>query len=120
MRVSVAPGLNELSPVAVELLVVYDKQLLATLEAMTAQQWFQQRQQLLQQYETTGKLDNHKWEWVPGQVVPQQVRSYDVGVRGGVLFANYFSPGDHRATVDPFDPFLLSLGPTSFTVERLK
>lgn len=120
VRVTVAPDLNELSPVAVELLVVYDKKLLATLQQMTAEQWFQQRDQLLQQYsQARHELDHWKWEWVPGQVVPQQVCKYGIGARGALVFADYFSPGDHRASVDPFRPLLLNLGADGFTAERL-
>lgn len=120
VRVVVAPDLNELSPVAVELLVVYDKKVLATLQQMTAQQWFQQRDQLLQQYsQARHELDHWKWEWVPGQVVPQQECKYKIGAHGALVFADYFSPGDHRASVDPFRPLLLNLGADGFTVRSL-
>lgn len=121
MRVAVDSQLNALSPVAVEVLVVYDKKLLATLQSMTAQSWFAQREQLLQQYrDVEHELDAWTWEWVPGQVVPEQVRRFKAGARGGLIFANYFSPGDHRASFDPFEPFLLNLQPSSFTVQKLK
>lgn len=120
VRVAVAPDLNDLSPVAVELLIVYDKKVLATLQQMTAEQWFQQRDQLLQQYsQAKHELDHWKWEWVPGQVVPQQVCKYGIGARGALIFADYFSPGAHRASVDPFRPLLVNLGADGFTVQSL-
>lgn len=121
VRVTVDPALNDFSPVAVELLVVYDQKLLATLQGMTADQWFQQRDQLLQQYaETTHELDHWKWEWVPGQVVPDQECKYGIGVRGALVFADYFSPGAHRASVNPFRPLLIALGAESFTVQSVE
>lgn len=120
MRVTVAEDLNADSPVAVELLVVYDAKLLATLQSMTAQSWFQQRDKLLQQYsEVNHDLDAWMWEWVPGQVVREQRRRFKIGARGALIFANYFSAGDHRANVDPFQPFLLNLQATDFTVVPL-
>lgn len=121
MTVLVDPDLNANSPVAVELLVVYDAKLLASLEAMTAASWFAQRQQLLQQYsEVEHKLDAWMWEWVPGQVVPEERRRFKIGARGALIFANYFSPGTHRASVDPFKPFRLHLQATDFDVESLR
>ena len=120
MRVAVDAQLNDLSPVAVEVLVVYDKKLLATLETMSAQTWFAEREGLLQQYQQVEHaLDAWLWEWVPGQVVPEQVRRFKAGARGGLVFANYFSPGDHRASFDPFKPFLLNLQASGFTAERI-
>lgn len=122
MQVFVAQDLNLESPVAVELLVVYDKKLLKSLEQMTASQWFAKREQFLKDHSGKKKkaLDHWKWEWVPGQVVPEQERPYQVGVAGGVVFANYFTPGEHRASFDPFEPFLLNLQDSDFTVEPIE
>ena len=120
MQVSISQDLNARSPVAVELIVAYDKGVLAMLESMTAEQWFAQRQQLLQRFtQQQDLMDAWAWEWVPGQVVPEQVRRYRIGARGGGIFANYSSPGDHRASLSPFHPLLLSLGAGSFEVVPL-
>lgn len=122
MRVVVSEKLNRASPVAVEVLVVYDKGTFKALEKLTARDWFAQRAQFLKDNEAKKKkkFDHWKWEWVPGQTVPEQVRPYGVGVAGGLIFANYFSPGDHRAGFQPFEPFLLSLGASDFTVEPVR
>ncbi len=120
MRVVVAENLNRDSPVALEVLVVYNKKLLKSLEKMTASQWFQNRDQFLKDH--SGKksgLDHWKWEWIPGQVVPEQARPYHIGVAGGVIFANYFAPGDHRASFSPFKPLLLNLKSSGFTAEAI-
>jgi type VI secretion system protein len=120
LQVVVAEELNRRSPVAVELVVAYDRKVLAQLQSMTAAQWFAQREQLIQQYgQRPRSLDAWPWEWVPGQVVPRQKRRYRVGVAGAVIFANYFAPGDHRAIVDPFAPILLELQPTTLRADRL-
>lgn len=120
MRVTVTDELNDLSPVAVDLVVVYDKEVLAMLGKLSAEEWFRggMRSQFLKDH-PQHRADTWHWEWVPGQVVAEQDLAYEHGVKGGVIFADYFFPGDHRAKVDLAKPFLLHLAARGFTVEVL-
>ena len=116
MQVSVAPALNENAPVAVDLVVVYDAKVLDTLLKLPAGEWFVKKQQLVKDYPKG--LDVQKsWEWTPGQEIPKQTITYHAGAKKVVLFADYQTDGEHRATVDPQQPFRLVLGERDLAVE---
>ena len=118
MQVSVAPTANEDNPVAVDLLVVYDKKVLETLLKMPASDWFSKKQQLLNDHQDV--LSRQGWEWIPGQVVEPVSIGYRSGAVRVVLFADYGTEGEHRATVDPQQPFRLVLGEREISVEKLQ
>lgn len=118
-EVAVDPVLNENFPLAVDLVVVYDRDLLKELEKLDAATWFEkEREQYLRSFED--RLELHSWEWVPDRPVPTQTVSHRRGARAGVVFAHYFADGDHRATVKPFKHFYLELRDTAFDVDSLE
>lgn len=117
-EVVIASDANEDSPVAVDLVFVYDKKLLDTLLKTPAVDWFAKREQFIKDYGNA--LAVEKWEWVPGQQIEPISVSYRPGARRVVLFADYLSEGDHRATADPQEPFRLVLGARDFSVEKLQ
>jgi type VI secretion system protein len=114
IQVKVAPQVNRDTPVAVELVIAYDDKALDELLKMSKDAWFRNRGQLLRDY--AGRVETWKWEWVPGQEVSPVAVSYHVGAKGAVLFADYLTPGEHRARVDPHHPLRLVLGETDFTL----
>lgn len=116
--VEIAPDANEDSAVAVDLVFVYDKKLLDTLLKMPATEWFQKREQIKKDYGNAVAVE--KWEWVPGQQIDRISVPYRAGARRVVLFADYGTEGDHRATADPQEPFKLVLGSRDFSVEKLQ
>jgi type VI secretion system protein len=118
MDVSISPVANEESALAVELIVVYDEKILGELLKMPARTWFQGREQFLRDHPE--EIDSRKWEWVPGQEVQRISVPYRIGAKRVVLFADYLVPGDHRATRDPQQPFLLVLGQSELKVEELR
>jgi len=105
---------NDRSPVPVDLVLVRDKETLGVVLPLTARQWFQQRDQLLRDH--PGSLHAEHWEFVPGQA-----RRFDrlpMG-RSGValiIFADYLTPGPHRARVGHLQRFTLVLGERDFQV----
>jgi type VI secretion system protein len=109
------PRLNSGSPLAVDLLVVYDQTLFAELQHLDAAGWFATREQSRRDHGDA--LDSHLREWVPGQEVPPVTVHYGRRAEGGIVFADYASPGSHRAVVVPLGDFVLDLGETGFTVE---
>jgi type VI secretion system protein len=116
--VVIAADANQDSPVAVDMIFVYDKKLLETLLKTPASDWFAKREQFVKDYGNS--LAVEKWEWVPGQLVERISVPYRSGAQRVVLFADYVTDGDHRATADPQEPFRLVLGARDFSVEKLQ
>src|SRR5882762_5759170 len=67
IMVDIAQKANLDNPIALDLVVVYDKGLLKQLEGLTAKDWFEKRQQIKLNYPRDSGLDCWSWEWVPGQ-----------------------------------------------------
>jgi len=118
--INIAPKANLDNPVALDMVMVYDKTLLKQLQGLTAKDWFEKRGQIKLNYPGDSGLDFWSWEWVPGQQVridPLTVKSKTVGA---LIYANYLTPGEHRAVFDPFHSISLALGEKAFSVEPLK
>jgi type VI secretion system protein len=115
VEVRVAPDVNGDSPVAVDLVVVYDQKVADSLLKLPSSEWFSKREQFVKDYPK--ELALQSWEWVPGQTVDPLTISYHLGARKVILFADYRTDGEHRATVDPQQPFRLVLGANDLSVE---
>ena len=120
VKVHVSPAANNNNPVAVDLVLVSDKKLLQELMKLSAGEWFEKRHQFALDYPKEAGLGANRWEWVPGQQVKVDQVTVKYGVVGGVVFANYFNAGTHRAPVDPRKPILITLGDEDFCVQSLK
>ena len=120
VRVQVAPNANGGNPVALDLLLVEDKELLKKLQEMSAADWFEKRAQIILDHPKEGALVVSRWEWVPGQVIRLDEVRVAPEVRGAVIFANYFNPGEHRAVLDPRRNVLLKLGESKLEVSQVK
>ncbi|MBN2124459.1 MAG: type VI secretion protein [Deltaproteobacteria bacterium] len=115
--VDIDDNANENSPIAVDVVIVYDEELLTRLLKMTSKEWFENREQIARDYLTGTGLDYWGWEWVPGQRVAEQALPLKPKAKGGVIFANYFSPGAHRSRIDPFSDVNIHLQEKDFTAE---
>lgn len=110
MEVTITRTVNQESPIAVQLVVVYDKAVLDQLITLSARDFFDQREQLARDLEGKADLSNH-WEWVPW--VPGAPGTlelnipYHLGANAAVFFADYYSPGDHRLLADIHKPICL-------------
>lgn len=120
VRVQVAPNANGGNPVALDLLLVSDKELLKKLQGMSASDWFEQRTQILLDQPKEATLAVRGWEWVPGQVVPAGELRVAPEVRAAVVFARYFNPGEHRAVLDPRRDVRIKLGESNLEVLQAK
>ena len=116
MRVHISPDANNNNPIALDLVLVKDKKLLNELGKMTAAEWFEKRDQLRRDYPKERDLGNRRWEWVPGQVVVINPIPLESKFAGGIIFANYFTPGAHRALINPRKPFVINLGAKDISV----
>jgi type VI secretion system protein len=120
VKVHVSPTANKNNPVAVDLVLVSDKKLLKELMKMSAKDWFEQRHQVQLDYPKELDLGAGSWEWVPGQAVKLDRLPVRLEVVGGLVFANYFTEGPHRAVINPRKDVLLTLGDDDLCVQAAK
>jgi type VI secretion system protein len=120
VSVRVAPNANGGNPVALDLLLVSDKELLKELQKMSAADWFEKRAQFILDHPKESELWVGRWEWVPGQVVQLKDVTVASEVKAAVVYANYFSPGEHRAVLDPRRDVKLTLGESKIEVSQPK
>ena len=116
MRARIAPMANTNNPVPVEYVLVYDDMLLETLVKTTAKDWFLMRNQFKQDFPEG--FDSWYWEWVPGQSVEDQHLPLKAKASAALVFANYVTPGDNRARLDPHKGVTINLGDRNFTVTQ--
>jgi type VI secretion system protein len=119
VKVQVAALANQNNPVAVDVLFVYDRDLLNTVLQMSANDWFAKREQLARDYPQQSGFAVWSWEWVPGQIVLPQALPLQPKARAGVIFARYRSAGEHRARFDPYNGISLELRETNVQVKPL-
>ncbi len=120
VKVHVSAAANNNNPVAVDLVLVSDKKLLQELMKMSASEWFEKRHQVALDYPKETSLSANRWEWVPGQQVKLDRLTVKYEIVGGVVFANYFNAGTHRAPIDPRKGILITLGDEDLCVQSLK
>lgn len=113
------PGINQDSPVRVELLVILDDQLLQQVKGLSAQAWFAQREAILRNFPSEDSVVHRYWELVPGQLRFEGSLDFSVGARAAVIFADYASAGDHRFVEEPHQDLFIHLQATDFTVGPL-
>ena len=114
----VASHANDDNAVAVDLVLVFDPGLVASVTELTAATWFGTRDQV-RLANPTG-LEVQSFEVIPGQP-DTHVEISDISERGSdavaaFLFAGYASPGPHRARIDGMPAVLLRLGGKDFAV----
>jgi type VI secretion system protein len=98
IEIQVARNINDDYPVAVDAVLVYNSVLYDELLKTSAKDWFAKVEQYRLDYPRG--FDVWRWEVVPGQAVPSQLLPDTVNQAiGMIVFANYFTPGEHRAAV---------------------
>lgn len=110
-----APEANMDSPVAVDLVFILDGEALAGIANLSAGQWFRDKGQLTLAYPTGLRV--HSFELVPRRTLSYTLASKDEEAIAALVFANYASPGTHRARVDRLKSVNLRLGRNAFTIE---
>lgn len=118
IALDVAPKANLNHPVAIDLLVIYNRALFADLLKVPASEWFEKRNQYKLDYPSA--LQIWEWELVPAQVVP--FFKLPIETRravGALIFANYVTPGMHRARIDPYEGVVIRLQELEFTLSPL-
>ncbi|HUX79892.1 MAG TPA: hypothetical protein VMW10_09145 [Alphaproteobacteria bacterium] len=94
------PDTNQNSAIAVDLVIIYNEELVKLIGQMSAAKYFGSSRQLLLDNPTL--LDIWHWELVPGQMVQGFEPPQEEGdAYAAFVFANYLAPGDHRIKVAP-------------------
>lgn len=97
LKTDITAAANQNQPIAVDVLLVRDKDLIKKLMTLSAADWFEKRAQFSRDYPDPKELVVYHREWVPGQVIPCSSIPLKPVPRATILFANYFTKGDHRA-----------------------
>jgi type VI secretion system protein len=116
--VEVAGDANVNQPVALDFVSINDKDLAKDVSKMTSADWFQKRDQITQDFKPSS-ISIRSWEWVPGQVVPDIKVPMRKKPRAILVFANYSTPGPHRALVDTSKAAILKLNREDMKLEPL-
>jgi len=113
------PRANLNSALEFEVVVVKDADLLRKLADLSAAKWFEGRDDLRKTFPSG--FESKKWELVPGQDLRLPGDAYkDTRALAIMLFANYLTPGEHRARIDIYRlGAIIRLLPRDFTVEAL-
>jgi hypothetical protein len=118
MQVNVADDANENYPVAMDLVTITDKKVIADIGKLTSKDWFERRTQVIR--DTQGKVSVASWEWVPGQHSGPISVAIPPKTRVAYIFAKYINNGGHRALVDVKAPVVVNLGPEDFSLQSLR
>ena len=95
IEIRVAEGINENSPVALDLVHLSgNRTLIEEVAKMTAEDWFGRKAQLRRDFRD--EVDVRSWEVVPGQLLPRTWLDRPQVNRAAFLFARYRAPGPHR------------------------
>ena len=120
MYVSIAAKVNSDNPLPVDVVWVYDEDLLKELLKLSAKTWFEKKEQFRRDFPSNEAFEVWPWEWTPGQKVAVQKIPIKAKSKGGIIFANYLIDGDHRARIDPAEDFQINFSEESFSVQEPK
>jgi type VI secretion system protein len=118
MQVVVDESANQNSPIAMDLVTITDKKVIADIGKLTAKDWFERRTQVLR--DTQGKVSVASFEWVPGQHVDKITVAIAPKTRVAYVFANYINGGSHRALIDVKQPVVINLRAEDFALQSLR
>lgn len=93
---------NDNTPLAVDLVILFDEALAPQIAALPARDWFSQSEQFQRDFPREIKVK--RWEIIPGQIIgPISLDSAFLtqengrAAAGAFVFADFLSPGNHRA-----------------------
>jgi len=119
LAVAAAPDANGNSALAVDIVLVRDKQVLDSLQAMPAKRWFEAKDGLMRTF--TDGLTVLSVEITPGQTIQFARDRYKGKAWAALAFANYATPGEHRQTLPlAQDTCVLRLDAQDFAVAGAK
>jgi type VI secretion system protein len=118
LQVGIDEGANRNSPVAMDVVLIKDKNFWKAAQEMSANDWFAHKSDLQRRYNK--KLQVSSWEWVPGQAVAPITVKIPRRMNGAMVYAAYPSPGTHSAPLPAGGKISISLQREDFTIEASK
>jgi len=110
---------NGNAPVTIDILVFYNAESMDKVAKLTADKYFQQKDQLKKDY--GDQIDFFSYEIVPGQRMADQTielsKSSGLGV---VAFGRYSTPGPHRVAIGPDRIIQLDLEKNDFKIKTIQ
>lgn len=109
-------GANLNTAIELEIVLVQDVDLLKKASELSAAKWFALREDIRKTY--VGGFESFRWELVPGQDLRLSSAQFrDKRAFAVLVFANYLTPGEHRARIDSYQSgAIIRLLPRGFTV----
>lgn len=116
IQVLTDPGANLNTALEFEIVLAQDPDALKKLSELTAAKWFELREDMRKTY--PGGFESMKWELVPGQDLRLPSEKFkDKRAMAVLVFANYLTPGEHRARIDNYrEGAVIHLQARGFTV----
>ncbi len=121
VQVRSSPDANGYSATRVDMVFVYDMAVVDMLQAITAVEWFSRKRQFLLDF--PDGIGVRSWEIVPNDVLPTEEvpetllenKSGDNAV-AAFVFADYLTPGAHRARLESRRGIRIELGRDDFAL----
>lgn len=125
VRIDIVPGSNSNSAIAVDVVSVTDGDLAKQVSKLSAADWFGgKKDEFLLNYSKPGVLKVDSGEWISGQTgvpdikmpapkplkIPLKIPVVAAPAPTVFVFANYLTPGPHRATLQPNKVTTILLG----------
>ncbi len=110
---------NNEFPLAMTVLYVYDEDQFKKFLKYSARQWYDERQGLEEAQQDDPVFEAFDWEWIPGQDTSVAV-PFRTSAVGALIFANYFTEGQHRVRIDPYTDISVECGYDDLKVAPLK
>jgi type VI secretion system protein len=104
------------NPVALDFLVVFNEKTETEASKLTARQWFEKKAQFKRDHILNQDYLLFEYEFVPGDPVPVIDIPYTVSGRSLLVYADYYTPGEHRVRVDPQKDATITLNERGFTL----
>jgi type VI secretion system protein len=110
------PKMNQDSATPLDIVIVYDPNLLEQLLKMSASDYFIKKNQLLK--DNPSMMEAISFEVVPTQVISDiEVKLSHPNAEGAIVFANYNSPGDHRFKMGRQQTILIRMKAEEIAIE---
>jgi len=104
------------NPVALDFLLVFTEKAEAEAIKLTARQWFAKKPQFKRDFILNDDYLLFEYEFVPGDPVPVIEVPYTVSGRSLLVYADYYTPGEHRVRMDPKKDAIITLKERGFTL----
>jgi len=113
VTITTTGDMNESSPVALDLLLVFSDDAKKILEDLTANQWFTQKQDILNQFRKEIQISS--WEMIPSQRLSNlELQKSNDNYICAIIFANYNNSFTNRRSISDVKEMTIVMKRNSF------